>query len=124
VWSVATGPQQQLVPSGAIATALLMVESVPECSDGAEAVLFGFEQRSRETMLEVFGTLIYTAINVMRPASEEDDRLHVVLLAVVSRFRRLELAEVPAEALPVVAGIITAAAVGLAPYTWRLSLGP
>jgi hypothetical protein len=44
--------------------------------------------------------------------------------AVLARFRRLELPEVPDEALPLVAGILTAACVGLNPFQWRTGLGP
>jgi hypothetical protein len=125
---MAMDPGERVVPSGAIATAMMIVESLHGRADedDAEALAAGVGRWGRETLLDAFGLLVYTAVSVVHPetGSEDEDQLHMILPAVVSRFRKLQLPEVPDETLPTVAGIITAACVGVPPYAWRTSIGP
>lgn len=120
---------ERVVPSGAIATAMMIVESLDgrvdeNDAETMEALTVGIDRWGRETLLEAFGLLVYTAMHVVHPESEDEDQLHVILPAIVSRFHKLQLSEVPDEALPTVAGILTAACLGLPPYGWRTTLGP
>ena len=108
---------------------MLIVESLQGRVDQSdaevvEALTVGIERWGRETLLEAFGLLVATAMNVVPPGSEDADPLHVIMPAVVGRMQKMRLAEVPDEALPVVAGILTAACVGVPPYAWRTGIGP
>ncbi len=78
----------------------------------------------RETITEAFGLLIYTIMNVVKPEPGTEDNLHLVVPAVLTRFHLMQMSEVPDEALPTVAGLLTAACFGQGPYEWRTSLGP
>lgn len=77
-----------------------------------------------EVITEAFGTLMYTMINLTQPDSDEDSALSLVVPAVLTRLQEMQLPEVPDEALPTVAGLLTAACLGQSPYEWRTNVGP
>lgn len=124
-----TETTDRVVPSGAIATALMLVESMhgrAEDAETLEAITTGAQHWGRETLLEAFSLLIYTAVHAVppNPEADQDERLHLLLPAIVDRFHRLQLPQVPDETLPLVAGILTAACLDRSPYEWRTVLGP
>jgi hypothetical protein len=78
----------------------------------------------KQSITEAFGLLIYTIMNVVKPPPGGEDALHLVVPAVLSKFHQMNMPEVPDDALPTVAGLLTAAFFGQAPYDWRTNLGP
>ncbi len=126
-----TETMEGTVPSGAIATALMLVESMhgrvdDNDADTAEALTIGVQRWGRDTMLDAFSLLIYTAVHAVppNPEAEQNERLHLLLPSIVDRFHQLQLPQVPDEMLPVVAGILTAASLDRSPYEWRTGIGP
>lgn len=126
------------MPSGAIATAMAWVEALHGRDGGAlpedhAAMLIAESKRwGWETITAALGLLIGVAADQLTPGPAErsapgpndQDLIHVLVPAVVTRMRRIELAEVPDHALPTVSGIVTAAALGQDPYAWRTAMGP
>jgi hypothetical protein len=120
------------VPTGALAAALEMVE-VLHGRDGEAApnqvmdrLMQGLKIWGRPVVTEAFGTIIYVAAQQLRPAPDDPgaaDLKMSVVAAVLNRLRR-DFPEVPAKQLPIVAGMLTAAVLGIGPYDWRVSLGP
>lgn len=129
-FDVSTTESQRTVPSGAVTTALAIVESLDGrvvgglSLDSVAEISTAVDRWGRETITDAFGLLIYTVMNVAKPAPGTDDLLHLVVPAVLTRFHRMQMPEVPDEALPTVAGLLTAAFFDQDPYEWRTSLGP
>lgn len=122
---------ERTVPGGAIATAVSMVELLNESGDGqpdtsaVEQVLAAVDRWGIPTVTEAFSIVIYALLNLIQPApSEEEDALHLIVPALIAKLRKLELEEVPPEALPTLAGVFTAACLGQDPFAWRTALGP
>lgn len=67
--------------------------------------------------------LIYVVLNTAKPPPG-NDHLHLLVPAVLTRLHRMQMLEVPDPALPLVAGLLTAACFGQSPYQWRIGLGP
>lgn len=120
------------VPSGALAAALEMVEVLHGHDGGAppnqvmDQIMRGLKIWGRPVVTEAFGTIIYVAAQQLRPASDDPDSAGLkmqVVAAVLTRLRR-DVPEVPAEHLPIVAGMLTAAFLEIGPFEWRMSLGP
>ncbi len=117
------------VPTGAIETALTMAESLHGRDIGGDVgttltyINDGIDRWGKPTILDAFGSLIFTAVNTGKWA-EGEDALHTLVPAVVGKFQRMQLPEMPDTVLPTVAGLLTAACLQLDPLEWRLSLGP
>jgi hypothetical protein len=118
------------VPGGAIATALAVVESLHGRNMGhplheaMAEISAAVDRWGRKAIIEGFDMIIYAIMNAVKPAPGTGDNLHVVLPAVLTKFHRMHMDEVPDEALPTVAGMLTAAFFGQSPYQWRTSQGP
>jgi hypothetical protein len=118
------------VPGGAIATALALVESMHGRDMGypfheaTVEISAAADRWGRKAIIEGFDMIICAIMNAVKPAPDAGDSLHVVLPAVLTKFHRMHMDEVPDEALPTVAGMLTAAFFGQSPYQWRTSQGP
>lgn len=122
-------------------TALTMTETLSDRFAGdspqehAAAIAEAFQHWGQDTITEAFGLLIGVGMSQLNEATFHDDDaaeeyadqpapLRIVIPAVLTRFRRMQMPEVPEAALPTVAGILTAAVYGQNPYEWRTELGP
>ena len=124
-------PDDRVVPAGAIAASLEIVEALHGRDGGAsqsqvmDRIMQGLKIWGPSGVTEAFGTIIFVAAQQLRPAPDEPDAIGLrmqIVSTVLSRLRR-DVHEVPAERLPIVAGILTAAFLELDPYGWRTSFG-
>jgi len=120
------GNESTDVPSGAILTAVQLVEALISGEDeGSEAFADEVTALVRvwgiPVVTHAFGLLIGVAMSSVRPADGEPDQLHHVLPAILTRLRRMDLAEAHVATM---GGALTAAALAEDPYRWRLGLGP
>jgi hypothetical protein len=125
-----SSPPERTVPTGAIAAALAMVESLHgrdgnlSAEQAAAELVDTIDRWGIGTIVEAFGILIYTVLHTAKPPPGATDHLHLLVPAVLTRFHRMQMREVPNEALPLVAGLLTAAYFDQDLYKWRTSLGP
>ena len=124
-------------------TALAMTEALSDRDGNASpeeyiaTVSQAVDKWGYDLITEAFGTLITTAMSYLdkttlhhddaKTAEDNPDQpptLRIAVPAILTRFRRMQIAEVSEKALPTVAGILTAASLGQDPYEWRIVLGP
>jgi hypothetical protein len=127
----------EYAPVGDVGTALLYVDSLlTRIREGASQT----DPKHRELVDEFFGsfssedagdvldgacTLVYLYMEWLRQAHEEQGRdvFESVVPYVVGSMRKMTISIRP-EAIPAMAGMLTASAIGLSPTLWRKQYGP
>ena len=122
-------------------TALAMTEALSDRYSGDSpqehtvAIAEAVQLWGQDTITEAFGVLIGVAMSHLNATEPDHDdpggefadqpaALRLVIPAILTRFRRVRMPQIPADALPTAAGILTAAVYGHSPYEWRVGLGP
>ncbi len=111
---------------GAVVAALTMVELAEGLADGRSedevnqdiAVLR--ESWDSAELTSAFALLISAATNLVVPESGEPSRVELVVPRVLGRLQALNLRTVGAAQLPLIAGVLTAAALGQDPFGWSV----
>jgi hypothetical protein len=75
---------------------------------------------------EAFGTIIFVAAQRLQPAPDDTDSTSLRMRTVAAVMTKLQanISEVTTDHLPITAGFLTAAFLGIGAYEWRLSCGP
>jgi hypothetical protein len=121
--------QTQPAP-GAVITALTIVEALENRAGGrppaevSEEIRLLLGQWETTDILRAFALLVTTAVRLVEQAPGQPDVLAATVAPVLSRLRGLAPDELPADALPTAAGILTSAATGHDPYQWWSRLEP
>ncbi len=118
-----------LILPGAVVAALTMVELAEGLADGRSedevnqdiAVLRGSWDSA--DLASAFALLISAGTKVVVPESGEPGRMELVVPRVLGRLRALRLRTVSDAQLPLVAGVLTAAALGQDPFGWSAGTG-
>ncbi len=125
--AAAFGVEVPTVPTGAILTAVTMVEALGDPDDeqmfarvAAEVPLL-VARWGIPVLTQAFGLLIGAAVTLVTPPLGGPGRLHLVLPPVLTRLNRLHL---PGYLLPAMAGVLPAACLDQDPWQWRHSIGP
>ena len=116
--------QRTTVPSGAILTAVKIIEGLGGQDEPSEASAEEITTLVRvwgiPVVTEAFGFLIGVEMAIM-PEAEGLDRIHDVVPAVLTRLGQMDGME---PFLATMGGVLTAAAFGEDAYEWRQGLGP
>jgi len=113
------------VPPQTLIDVLNLIDGI-NGSPGRSAALAGdvaglIAEWDAAVVMRALGLIIGTAMTAMQPPDEGPDRLHLVVPAVLTRLGQLDLAR---SFMPIMAGVLTAAALKENPCGWRETLGP
>jgi hypothetical protein len=120
---------ETVVPSGALAVALAVVESMHgrqhTVDDELDPVITdALGEWGPAVMADAFLLLIGVGVNALGTSPEDPDLVYSLISTPVARLRRIDTPAVPQDALPLVAAVMTAAVLGQDCCNTRRTLGP
>jgi hypothetical protein len=114
-------------PLGDVYVAMLLVDLLSQDHDDQHAAceldrLLAEHNVDRADVIQGVGTLISTFVAFLSDCCTNGDALHLIVPAVITRLKKIPW--VFPQAIPTMAGALTAATMNLSPTGWRRLYGP
>jgi len=112
-------------PLGDVYVAMLLIDLLGQDDDHAALELnrlLAEQDVDRDDVIQGVGTLVFTFLAFLGEQCTDGDALHMIVPAVITRLKKIPW--VFPQAVPTMAGALTAATMGLSPTGWRRLYGP